>query len=146
VSVAFSPDGRLVATGNNDKTARLIEIATGKEVARLAHQAGVLSVAFSPDGRLLATGSGDKTVRVFETATGREVARLAHESVVRSVAFSPDGRLLAVASGKGAFISLWRSSDIADYVCAHLPFNLTPEGWKQYLPDEPYRKTCPNLP
>ncbi|MGA9059851.1 MAG: hypothetical protein WB763_25455 [Terriglobia bacterium] len=90
--------------------------------------------------------AGDNTARVFESATGEEVARLAHQETVMSVAFSPDGRLLAVASLKGALISPWRSQEIADYVCAHLPFNLTPEEWKQYLPDEPHRKTCANLP
>jgi len=114
--------------------------------SQLAHQGGVYSVAFSPDGRLVATGSLDKTARVFESATGKEVSRLAHQGTVNSVAFSPDGRLLALASGDEAFISPWRPKDIVDYVCAHLPFNLTQDEWKQYLPDEPYRKTCPNLP
>jgi WD40 repeat protein len=124
----------------------VFESTTGKEVARLEHQGAVRSVAFSPDGRLVATGSGDKTARVFESATGKEVARLEHQGAVESVAFSPDGRLLAVASGNDVFISPWRSQDIIDYVCTHLPFNLTNDEWKQYLPDEPYRKACPNLP
>jgi WD40 repeat protein len=142
----FTGDFHYGLPAAGDNTARVFESATGEEVARLAHQETVMSVAFSPDGRLLATGSADNTVRVFEVATGREVARLAHQSVVYSMAFSPDGRLLAVASLKGALISAWRSQEIADYVCAHLPFNLTPEEWKQYLPDEPHRKTCANLP
>jgi WD40 repeat protein len=94
----------------------------------------------------VATGSDDKTARVFEAATGKEVGRLAHQGSVNSVAFSPDGRLLAVAAGDSVFVSPWRPQDIVDYVCTHLPFNLTHDEWKQYLPDEPYRKTCPNLP
>jgi WD40 repeat protein len=97
--VAFSPDGKLVATGSNDKTARVFEAATGRGVSRLAHQSTVSAVAFSPDGKPVTTGSLDKTARVFEAATGREVSRLAHQSHVYAAAFSPDGRLVVAASG-----------------------------------------------
>jgi WD40 repeat protein len=97
-AVAFSPDGKLVATGSADDTARVFEAATGREVSRLIHQADVYAVAFSPDGKLVATGSKDNAARVFEAATGREVSRLAHQDVVGAVAFSPNGKLVATAS------------------------------------------------
>jgi hypothetical protein len=57
ITVAFSADGRLVATGSADNTARIFDAANGKEVSRLAQGAEVNAVAFSPDGRFLATGS-----------------------------------------------------------------------------------------
>ena len=97
-AVAFSPDGKLVATGASDKTARVFEVATGREVSRLSHQDYVGAVAFSADGKLVATGSWDKTARVFEAATGREMWRLVHQDRVNAVAFSPDGKLVATAS------------------------------------------------
>jgi WD40 repeat protein len=100
-AVAFSPDGTLVATGSEDNTARVFEARTGREVSRLAHQAGVHGVAFSPDGTLVATHSADNPARVFEARTGHEVARLAHPGAVYDVAFSPDSTLLATGSADG---------------------------------------------
>ncbi len=99
-SIAFSPDSQTIATGNDDGSISLWEVATGQEVKRLAgHTESVWSVAYSPDGKTLASGSGDKTVRVWEVATGQEVKRLAgHTSRVGSVAYSPDGKTLASGS------------------------------------------------
>ena len=80
--VAFSPDGRLLATASGDKTARLWDPATGKHLRTLAgHTDMIFGVAFSPDGRLLATASGDKTIRVLDPATGEHLRTLAGDPV-----------------------------------------------------------------
>ncbi|MFQ5830914.1 MAG: WD40 repeat domain-containing protein [Candidatus Methylomirabilia bacterium] len=85
-SVAFSPDGRLLVSGGRDKTLRLWEVATGREVRILkGHRDSVSSVAFSPDGRLLASGSQDQTVRLWEVATDREGQVLREQGPLRSV-------------------------------------------------------------
>jgi WD40 repeat protein len=108
ISVAFSLDGKLLATGCEDNTARLWEVATGKEVVAFrGHEKGVMAVAFSPDGRLLATGSDDNTARLWGVATGKEVVAFrGHEKGVMAVAFSPDGKLLASGSDDGT-ARLW---------------------------------------
>jgi len=96
--LAFDEEGVRLASGSDDKTARIWDAATGAQLRRLAHGGIVFGVAFSPDGRLLASGSDDKTARIWDAATGAQLRRLAHGGTVFGVAFSPDGCLLASGS------------------------------------------------
>ncbi|MBF2002640.1 MAG: hypothetical protein IGS38_18185 [Synechococcales cyanobacterium M58_A2018_015] len=108
LSVAFSPDGSLLATGDTDSQIRLWNSITGEQIASWqGHDDWVRSVAFSPDGKLLASGSEDKTIRLWTVATGQCLTTLiGHRSWVRSVTFSPDGKQLASGSDDGT-VRVW---------------------------------------
>ncbi|MBC7169957.1 WD40 repeat domain-containing protein [Candidatus Bipolaricaulota bacterium] len=120
VSLASSPDGRLLAAGDKDGHLMVWEISSGRLLfKKYAHRFSVWSVAFSPDGMLLASGAFDGTVRLWDTKTWTEVGlfiepRLvdaenkdrAHMGWVRCVTFSPDGRTLAT-SGCDGYVRIW---------------------------------------
>lgn len=113
-SVAFSPDGRLVASSSivglgeaGRNTVRVWDAATCKELSPLAGHEGVVNaVAFSPRGGLLASAGEDRAVRFWDAATLSPVNnQIRYAQAVRSVAFHRDGRTLATAAGR--VVNVW---------------------------------------
>jgi len=116
ITAAFSPDGRRLATASWDNTARLWDVASGKELATMrGHDDAVWSVAFSPNGDTLATGSTDWTARLWSAWGGTEIMALrGHDNRLLSVAFTPDGRTLVTRSADGT-ARLW-NAEHSEYV------------------------------
>ena len=109
-ALAFAPDGRLLVSSGSDRTIKLWEVASGRELRALPGE-GVITpyVTLAPNGQLLASGGSD-TIRLWDVTSGRELRNLSgHGGTVNALAFSPDGRLLASGSlsGYDNTIKLW---------------------------------------
>lgn len=118
-TVWFSRDGKFIVTASNDRTAKLWETKTGREIRTFkGHSSGVNAVDFSPDGKFIVTGSRDGSAKLWDVVTGRKIRALGSSDAfqgnmnfdsflasVNSVSFSSDGQYVVI--GKNDGIKLW---------------------------------------
>jgi WD40 repeat protein len=114
-SVAFSPNGKLLATGDTNGEIRLYEVGNSQQLMTCkGHTGWVWSVTFSPDGQVLASGSNDQTIKLWDISNGQCFKTLeGHNGGVRSVTFSPNAQILASGSDDQT-VKLW---DVNTGIC-----------------------------
>jgi WD40 repeat protein len=107
-SIAFSPDGKTLASAHDDSTIQLWDVSSGRLVHSFRGHTGRVSfIVFSPDGELLAGGSSDLTVKLWDVSSGQFIRSFkGHNEKIYSVAFSPDGKTLASGSHDQT-VKLW---------------------------------------
>jgi WD40 repeat protein/class 3 adenylate cyclase len=147
--VAFAPDGRTVAMGNDDGTVTFWDIETGKPAAPplQALDEGFMNVDYSPDGNTLVAAGQSRAVTLWDLATRKQIGAdfPGPPNEERPVArFTPDGSHLLVAYGHGG-ATLWDLDPAAweAQACTVAGRNLTRDEWRQFLPDRPYETLCP---
>ncbi len=152
-SLAFSPDGKTLASGSVDNTILLWDLSKREVVGIpfVGHHDQVNGLSFSPDGTLLASAAENGEVFLWDVATHQRIGSLNQNGsfydLVRGIAFSPDGRHL-ISSDYDGHVMLWEVApgDWAQKTCQRVGRNFTRAEWSYYFPNEEYRKTCEQWP
>jgi hypothetical protein len=151
-AIAFDPQGRWLATGSYDGTARLWDLADPNAEPRVlrGHEGLIHAIAFDPQGRWLATGSVDHTARLWDLADPNAEPRVlrGHEDSIGAIAFDPQGRWLATGSLFQGSVRLWTLDVHVLLLRARrlVGRNLTQQEWLQHMGSLDYQATFQDLP
>ena len=148
VGFAFDSQGlRLLVRGK--RSASIYEATSGRQLQRIDTESELTTADFDPSGRYVVLGDADRNAWLWDTKLSRRAAALHHDDMVMSAAFSHDGRRVVSGgfrSDRTARVWMWRPEDLVKEICTRTHRDLTRSEWSQYLPGEPYRRTCDLTP
>jgi len=147
--VSFDSTGQILATADDDGTARLWDVTTQRQIGGplpASSHGPVTGVTFGPGGRQLATIGSDGTMRLWDVATQRQIGSpMSVPGGVHAVAFSPNASVVATAS-PGGIVRLWDVSfpvNLLKQACSIAGRTLTRGQWSFYIHSVPYQRACP---
>jgi WD40 repeat protein len=149
LSIIFSPDGRWVASGSRDGLVRVWQAATGNEIFGIRLPRAVINLEFFGRNQLRAD-TAEGSAHIFDIASHQEISRIPTDGVILAARFNDDQHVITLASRVGNEARITRAfllpQDLINDACSRVTRNLSVAEWKQYVGDESYRRTCPNLP
>jgi WD40 repeat protein len=146
----FAPSGQVLVIGDTDGKLSWWDMRQKTELFSKSDGIYTRALVLSPDGKYLATIDGDDTARVWEFDSGREVKRMPYARDLTAIAISPDSRFFATCGDDDwdtrsvEVTEIWPEDPVAK-ACSQVGRNMTPNEWHQYMGDEPYRRTCPDI-
>jgi WD40 repeat protein len=147
-AVAWSPDGKTLASGAGDNVIRLWDPRARRQISLplTGHAGEINGLAFGPDSRTLASASNDGTIRLWDVQSRRELGAplTGHAGAVQAIAFNRDGSTLA-SGGEDQTVRVWTTAPVGTYIrqlCSYIDLKHAPQLWRSAALKIPYQKPC----
>jgi WD40 repeat protein len=142
-AMTLGPDGSIVAAADADGAVRVVSMADGAVLQRFTHPGLVRALDIDGTSARLLVAGEDRSARVWDLSSGEELSVLKEMRAVTSAQFSPDGRFVVTLTADGVRLQPWDPDVLLRLACDRVGRDLTPEEWRQYIPEKEQVPVCP---